>query len=565
MQTISKPINVLLVDDERQQFLLIGYLLSTAHYVDYHLIWCQDIDDGLHHIEYGKCDVVLFDYHCGLSYTDFMRQACLVNSRVPVIVMTDDVEREVDHKAISEGASDYLVKDHITADMLERTIRYSIERKTIEQHLEHLAHYDHLTDLPNRSLFLDRLNQCINLSHRSQSRFTLMYIDLNDFKVVNDSYGHDTGDRLLQEVSRRLQAMVRKSDTVARIGGDEFTILLNNVGSTPEIVSLSEKLIENIQQPFTINERLLTIGCSIGIAVYPDAGETADSLQRHADIAMYQAKQLGNSAYQFYTLEDSGDPFNIENLTVTELKTAIRQQKIDINFTPRISLSTNQITAIEVNTVWRQVNSCNDFLSHSHNHDVNTVLTRWLLEKSLEMLAEFYQRYHVSLVFSIDYRQLQSTQFSVYVRNLAEKYSIAVKDLEFFPLREKTNVSTSYLDDCVDNVANIGAKLSLDEFGESAFSLSAIHRYDVPVLQLDKFLLQSAFNNKEDARLIETLIFLAHRWQRIVIADNVVTKEHQQLLRSLRCDEFKGDLIGKNLSLQQLNGCMEHYNMTMAS
>ena len=342
----------MLVDDERHQFLLIGYLLSQAHYGDYRLIWCQDLDDGLHRIEHFQCDVVLLDYHWGAASKDFIQQAHLVNSRIPIIVMTDGMERDVDRKAISEGASDYLIKDHIHPEILERTIRYSIERKKIEQHLDHLAHYDHLTDLPNRILFSDRLHQAISLGHRSKDQFTLMYIDLNGFKEINDNHGHDMGDRVLQEFAERLQNSVRRSDTVARIGGDEFTVLLNNVGSTPKIIAVAQKLIEAIREPFALSGHELSVGCSIGIAVFPEAGTDADVLQRHADIAMYQAKQSGTSSYRFFTRKQPDDEVDMERLSAEELKTLIDTEKVVLGFTPRLQLQDNTITTIEVNPVW---------------------------------------------------------------------------------------------------------------------------------------------------------------------------------------------------------------------
>ena len=204
---------VLLVDDDRQEYLLIGYLLSEAKQGHYSLIWCQDFERALQYIENDNENlVVLMDYHWN-GYNmgkQFLRRAKLKNSRVPIIAMTDEIEDDIDHNVIRYGASDYLTKNHINAALLERTLRYAIERKQIEEKLDYLAYYDHLTNLPNRTLFLDRLRQAITIGKRDEHPFTLMFIDLNSFKAVNDNYGHDVGDKLLKNLLRASSSSVER-------------------------------------------------------------------------------------------------------------------------------------------------------------------------------------------------------------------------------------------------------------------------------------------------------------------------------------------------------------------
>ena len=184
MGKVAKSTTVLLVDSDRQEYLLIGYLLAEAHHEDYRLVWCQNLDAALTHIESETCDVVLFDYHWNGTSAgrEFLKKANSKNSRIPIILMTDELETDVDEFAIREGAADYLTKSRINSQFLERAIRYAIERKQIEDRLDHLAHYDHLTDLPNRILFLDRLRHSISIAQREKNQFTLMFIDMDDFK-----------------------------------------------------------------------------------------------------------------------------------------------------------------------------------------------------------------------------------------------------------------------------------------------------------------------------------------------------------------------------------------------
>lgn len=554
------------MDDDRQQFLLIGYLLSEAHYDDYRLLWCQDLERGLSHIEHEQCDVVLLDYHWGINCKDFIRRSRDLNDRIPVIVMTDDMEFEVDRTAISEGASDYLVKETINSEILERTIRYSMERKKIEHHLNYLAHYDYLTALPNRVLFLDRLGQAVSLSQRSGEQFTVMYIDLNDFKVVNDNYGHDVGDKLLKEFADRLQQNVRRSDTVARIGGDEFTILLNHMGSTPKIISLAQKLIDSVEEPFIIDENTLAVGCSIGIAVFPDSGDSVDIIQRNADMAMYQAKQAGVSCYRFFIQQPKDDVF-IENLSPEQLGEIIREGRLAISYTPRIDLHTNRIVSVEISPIWNNeklgAQNYKRFASLIKNVETIKLLTEWMLDTSLAELNTLYKEYSLLVSYGIRRSELQSPKFSLTIKRVAKKYKVQLSHLEFNFLRKKECGQDVFLKECIENINNIGANFSLHDFGENTLSLVHMHTYDIPSLHFSASFLKSAINNKKDALLLESLVMFAHRLDRKVVADGLATDVHVELMKSIGCDYVQGGVVGENLSYENLIPMLEKHNVPL--
>ena len=555
MSLIEPPKRVLLVDDDRQQFLLIGYQLSAAHDDNYRLVWCQDLEKGLTHIENQECDVVLLDYHWGVNCTDFIRRANALNSRIPIIVMTDDRENDVDRRAISEGASDYLVKENVNSEVLERSIRYAIERKKIEQHLDHLAHYDHLTGLPNRVLFLDRLVQMVNLSQRSKHQFTLMYIDLNKFKEINDNYGHHAGDKLLADFSSRLKAAVRRSDTVARIGGDEFTVILNNVGSTPEIIFLAQKIIDSVQQPFFIGDNKLEVGCSIGIAVFPDAGNTVELLQRNADSAMYQAKKTGISSYRFFLNQKKENTF-IENVSCDELREQIQDKKITLCYTPRIDLHSQRVVGVSISPVWKHKvlgkQSYQSFASIIENTESIKYLTEWMIEASVEELGALYRTHNFSLIYDIRRPQLQSLRFGTYVKNIMDKNSVPMSSVEFTFLRKHGCNSGIYLKECIENIIDMGATISLQNFGENVFGLANMHDYDVSLLHFSPSFINSALKNEKDILLLETLVLLAHKLERKVIINDVKTHSDIQALHSVGCDFAQGGAIGEELTIKQL-------------
>jgi diguanylate cyclase len=552
---VEPPKRVLLVDDDRQQFLLIGYQLSAAHDDNYRLVWCQDLEKGLTHIENQECDVVLLDYHWGVNCTDFIRRANALNSRIPIIVMTDDRENDVDRRAISEGASDYLVKENVNSEVLERSIRYAIERKKIEQHLDHLAHYDHLTGLPNRVLFLDRLAQMVNLSQRSKHQFTLMYIDLNKFKEVNDNYGHHTGDKLLTEFSSRLQAAVRRSDTVARIGGDEFTVILNNVGSTPKIIFLAQKIIDSVQKSFFIDDNELQVGCSIGIAVFPDGGNSIELLQKNADSAMYQAKKTGTSGYRFFLSKKKENTF-IENISCDELREEIENKKITLRYTPRINLNSQRVMGVSVSPVWTHKElgeqSYSSFASIIENTESIRYLTEWMIETSIKELNVLHNTHKFAFVYAVRRPQLQSARFSSYVKKLMEKEKISIENIEFTFLRKLGCNNNIYAKECIENILDMGATISLQNFGENVFGLANMHNYDVPFLHFSASFIISALKNEKDTLLLETLVLLAHKLNRKVIVNDVKTQADLQVLQAFGCDCAQGGVVGEELTIKQL-------------
>jgi diguanylate cyclase (GGDEF)-like protein len=560
VQSVDPPKRVLLVDDDRQQFLLIGYQLSAAHYDNYRLIWCQDLDKGLEHIENQDCDVVLLDYHWGVNCVDFIQRANTLNSRVPVIVMTDDREVDVDLSAISKGASDYLVKENVNSEVLERSIRYAIERKKVEHHLDHLAHYDHLTGLPNRALFLDRLAQMVSLSQRSKHQFTLMYIDLNKFKEINDNYGHHVGDGILAEFSSRLHAAVRRSDTVARIGGDEFTVILNNVGSTPEVIFLAQKILDSIQQPFFMDENELNIGCSIGIAVFPDAGGTVELLQRNADMAMYQAKKTGASSYRFF-LNKKKENTLIESISCDELSKQIEKKKITLRYTPRIDLITKRVVGVVVSPIWHHgalgVKSYRSFASLIENTESIKNLTEWMVEASVKELKSLHEIHDFTFVYAIRRPQLQSSRFGCYVKDTMKNNKIDMHSTEFTFLRRRGFNKDTYLKECIENVIDMGANVSLQDFGENIFGLDNIHNYDVSYLHFSSSFIMSSLKSKKDLLLLETLVLFANRLGKKVVANDIPLQSGIDAMQSINCDCAQGGVVGEDLTIKQLTALLK--------
>ncbi len=294
-------ITVLLIEDNEIDARLTQDLLAEWSVEEFHVTHVKTLSDGLTRLGQTRFDAILLD----LSLPDAfglptVRQVHAINPSIPLVVLSGVSDQSLALQAVQQGAQDYLVKGQGHPELLARSVRYAIERKRTEERLTYLAQYDHLTGLVNRSLFRDRLVQAMARSKRLQQSIGLMLLDLDRFKSVNDTLGHDVGDELLKAVSERLKSCVREVDTVARMGGDEFTIILEGVTSEASIVVVARRIADSIGSAFELKGHSISVGVSIGITVFPHDDHGIDDLLRHADAAMYQAKQRGGNGYCFH-------------------------------------------------------------------------------------------------------------------------------------------------------------------------------------------------------------------------------------------------------------------------
>jgi len=294
-------IKVLLIEDNDVDAQLTQDLLSEWSSEEFQVSRVKTLGEGLTYLSRERFDAVLLDLSLpdafGLST---VRQIHDTSPTIPVVVLSGVSDQSLALQAVQQGAQDYLVKGQGHPELLARAVRYAIERKRTEERLTYLAQYDHLTGLVNRSLFRDRLVQAMARSKRMHQPIGLMLLDLDRFKTVNDTYGHDMGDELLKAVSERLKTCVREVDTVARMGGDEFTIVLEGVPSEQSIVVVAKRITESISSIFHLKGHDVSVGISIGITVYPHDDHSIDELLKHADSAMYRAKQQGGSGFAFH-------------------------------------------------------------------------------------------------------------------------------------------------------------------------------------------------------------------------------------------------------------------------
>ncbi|MGQ0810207.1 MAG: diguanylate cyclase domain-containing protein [Nitrospiraceae bacterium] len=298
-------IRVLQVEDDSTDAHLTQDILAEWSVEEFQIVHVTTLAQGLALLSRERFDAVLLDLSLPDTYgLPTVKQVQATSPAIPIVVLTGVDDQTVALQAVQHGAQDYLVKGQGRPELLARSIRYAIERKRSEERLTYLAQYDQLTGLVNRTLCRDRLIQAMARSKRMQQSLGLMLLDLDRFKAVNDTLGHDAGDQLLKAVADRFHTCVREVDTVARMGGDEFTVILEGVSSEKDVATVAQRITRSIAEPFMLGDHQVSIGVSIGITVYPQDDHGIDEILKHADAAMYRAKQQGGNRFEFHLSDD---------------------------------------------------------------------------------------------------------------------------------------------------------------------------------------------------------------------------------------------------------------------
>ncbi len=424
------------------------------------------------------------------------------------------------------------------------------ERKKEEERIQFLANYDVLTALPNRYLLADRLEQSISLAQRHLTKLAVMFIDLDHFKNINDSLGHDVGDALLKEVARRLSSCLRRSDTLARQGGDEFVALLGDLNSVEEAAYVAEKMIEAMCREFSVGDYQLSVTPSIGLSVYPDDGDTAMQLLRNADLAMYRAKDSGRNRFEYYEPEmnfKAMQRLQLEN----DLRVAIVHKQMMLYYQPKVSVSTGVVVGMEALLRWNHPSqgfvSPAQFIPVAEESGLINEIGDWVLRQ-----AALQQRLWHSLGYCIVpvAVNLSARQFGQ--KNLVEKIRSIVRDVDIPAHYIELELTESLLMDMgvnslevMSQLNNAGFNLALDDFGTGYSSLSRLKLLPMKALKIDQSFVRDIATDPNDESIVNATVVLAHAMDMKVIAEGVETEEQLEFLRQLQCEEYQGYLFSR--------------------
>jgi diguanylate cyclase (GGDEF)-like protein/PAS domain S-box-containing protein len=432
------------------------------------------------------------------------------------------------------------------------------ERKRSQELIIHQSFHDPLTGLPNRALLMERLNICLGKARGGGRLLALLYLDLDLFKSVNDGVGHASGDAVFQEVARRLTACVREADTVARIGGDEFVVLLPEIVHVEDAASVARKLLESVAEPFVAGGRRVNLTTSIGVSVFPDDGDDAELLLRSADNAMYRAKERGRNNYQLSVHDRSAEAVKRLDLQAG-LRHAIERQELLLHYQPVLSLTTGRIVELEALVRWQHPEKGlimpGDFIDVAEKAGMMVSLGHWVLKTASSQLKVWQDRGYPDLRVAIN---LSPSQF--HERNLAATIQQALADSSLRPESLELEITEGVaMEDAEVTVANLLALrdlkvgISIDDFGTGYSSLSYLKRFPVTTLKIDRSFVTDVATNSADAGIVRAIVAMAHGLKLNVIAEGVETKEQFTYLRDNGCDALQGYWFSRPQSVEAVD------------
>ncbi len=443
----------------------------------------------------------------------------------------------------------------LNIELETRVVLRTHQLETANQELEHLSLHDALTKLPNRTLFHDRVEQAILLAKREKKSFALMSLDLNRFKPINDTLGHHTGDLVLQEVSVRFAHCLRQFDTVARMGGDEFAILLPNVTTMEDVMVVVNKVSRTIIQPIVIDNRTLTIGASMGIAMFPEHGDNLTTLIRHSDSAMYVAKRTQN-VYAFYNSEI--EEANEAHLPLhLDLRHAIYNGQLVLHYQPKIDCSSHRVIGVEALVRWQHPEQGliypDAFIPIAEKNGLIKPLTLKVLGMALRQCELWHQaEMNLSMAVNISAVDLQDPLFPKSVAGILAKFSVPASYVEL-EITETAIIADPLR--AIDNITKLnamGLQVAIDDFGTGYSSMAYLQKLLVKEIKIDKSFVMKMDKNKNDGVIVRSTIDLGHNLGLKVVAEGVESQESWDRLKEMGCDSAQGYFMSRPIPANQI-------------
>lgn len=474
---------------------------------------------------------------------------------LPTIALLETFAPEVAVQLVQFGAQDSMVKSDVNTDRLSVAMQCAISRAR-------MAHYDSLTGLPNRALLIDRLTHAMNQTRRYGQELVVLFIDLDRFKFVNDTMGHEAGDTVLKTVASRIRDCLRDSDTVARLGGDEFIVLVANLDHAVSAAPVANKIVESVSEPIMIGTNAATVSPSIGIALFPEDADDADELMRYADAAMYQAKQAGGECYQFYRPDMNSAALRRIGLGVA-LQRAIRDNEFELHYQPQIDLKTGLVIGLKALVRWqhpeRGLILPDQFIPLAEELGLMPPLGDLILGMACTQLAEWklQNRPQLRVAVNLSAQQFNQDDLLEHVESWIERTGISSSMLEI----ELTE--SSIMNDAVSaakilgSLSEAGVRVSIDDFGTGYSSLAHLKRFPLDALKIDRSFVRDVTHVPSDGAIVRTVIALAQHLGLDVVAEGVETAEQLEFLRANNCHYAQGYYFSKPVHADDMFAVIE--------
>lgn len=583
--TATQKASILVVDDNPGKRLALASVLES---LNENVVLAGSGEDALRLLLHHDYAVILLDVQ--MPEMDGFETASLIRSRkrsehIPIIFVTAYIRAETDMlQGYSLGAVDYIftpiipeilrakvsvfvelyhktqaIKRHgeqLESLVAQRTAALTAEiaeRMQTQERLHYLAHHDVLTDMPNRMLFVERLKQAIARAQRRKQFIAVLFLDLDRFKLVNDTLGHEAGDRLLQTMSAQLMAVVREGDTVARFGGDEFAVFLSGISSPDDVSALAKKFLDALATPFAMDGHEFFITCSIGIGLYPNDGTDTQTLMKNADTAMYRAKQQGGNNFQFFQNE-----MKLQSLKRLELETDLRHalERGDflLHYQPQFDAKTGALVGVEALLRWQrnmpEILPPDEFLHLLEESGLIVQVGEWVIHTACTQHKEWCAAGlpQIRVAVNASSRQFTGNALVLAIRRVMGECDMHPSFLEIEITENAIMHHTQGVVETLQELDAIGIRFAIDDFGTGYSSLTYLKRFPISVLKIDQTFVHDILTSPHDTAIAKAIIQLAHSLELQVIAEGVETAEQLAFLKAQGCDIVQGDYLSPALS-----------------
>ncbi len=566
---MSTPLHVLIIEDSEEDTQLLLRALKKGGYEPVY----ERVDSGAAMevvLVRQKWDVIIADHN--MPHFSAMKALDLLKENgyeIPFFIVSGGIDENLAAEAMKAGAQDYVMKHNLTrlVPAIERELReveVRRDRSRAEATVEHQAHYDLLTNLPNRTTFKDRLTVALAQTGRNRKMLGILFVDLDRFKTIVDTLGHTIGDKLLRGVAERLRASLEDGDTLARMGGDEFVILLSQINRADRAVRVAQRVLDAIKPPFHFDQHELHVTMSIGITLYPYDGEDADTLLRNADSALYRAKEQGRNNYQLYTPAMNARAF--ERLALeNSLRRAVERKEFLLHYQPQVDMQTRTVMGIEALLRWQHPDLGlvypAEFISIAEETGLITQLGEWVIRTAC-VQNKAWQKAGLppmTVAVNLSARQFQQQDLVETVARILKETDLDPRWLEIEITEGIAMQNADYTNVLLRGLKSMGVKVALDDFGTGYSSLSYLKKFPIDTLKIDQSFVRDLTTDPNDAAIANAVIVLAHSLKLKVVAEGVETREQETYLREHHCDISQGFLFSNPLAASPLESLIRRH------
>ena len=443
----------------------------------------------------------------------------------------------------------------------QREMEFALKKQ--KDILEHQAHHDALTGLPNRVLLNDRLKQAIQTAKRNKTNIALLFIDLDHFKEINDSLGHDVGDEILKTVSKRLKEVVREKDTVARLGGDEFTVILENLEQGQDASLIANKLLEVLSKSMNVNDNILYVSSSIGISIYPDDGESTQNLLKYADSAMYKAKDEGRNNYQYYNSTLTELAFERVAME-TSLRVALKEEQFVVYYQPQVDGVTDKLIGMEALVRWQHPTMGlvfpDKFIPLAESTGLIVELDRLVMKMAMTQITKWYEKglNPGTLAMNLAVKQLKKEDFIVMLKNLMKETGCRAEWMELEVTEGQIMTNPDEAIELLTQISDLGIELAVDDFGTGYSSLAYLKRLPIDKLKIDQAFIRDLPEDEEDSAITKAVIALAKSLNLKIIAEGVENKEQRDFIVENGCENIQGYYYSKPIPTDEIETLLKN-------